>query len=114
MKQITSKLNIKSITMINTSVEKLLLNAILASFALVALSYVLLLGNMVKDVVERKSFEAKAKTLSVEVQDLEVAYLDAASNIDLNLSRSLGFKETQATFTSPASLGAAEKVQNEL
>ena len=109
-----SKLNIRSITMINTSVERLLLNAVLISFALLAFSYLLLLGNMVKDVVQRKSFEAKSRLLSVEVQDLEVAYLNASNSIDLNLSRSLGFKEAQTTFTSNTSLGAAETVQNEL
>lgn len=107
MRAISSKLNIyiKSIGVINNNIEKLVLNIILGSFGVLALLYVLFLGNMVKDIIERRVFEADARSLESEVQSLEVTYLAMSSNIDLNLSYSMGFKETKTTFTSRKSLG---------
>ena len=107
MKQISSKLNIyiRSISIINNNIEKLIFNVVVGSFGLLALLYVLFLGNMVKDIIERRGFEADARSLSSEVRDLEVTYLAMSSNVDLALSYSLGFQEAKTTFATRKSLG---------
>lgn len=66
--------------------------------------YVLFLGNMIDNIMERKNLEALAYTLSSEVRDLELTYLSMSSNVDLDLSHSLGFKEIQTTFATHKSL----------
>lgn len=96
----------KSVNVINNN-EKLVLNIIFGSFGLLALLYVLFLGTMVKDIIERRSFEADARTLSSEVRDLEVTYLAMSNNVDLALSHSLGFKEAKTVFTTRKSIGYA-------
>ena len=100
MRQMSLKLNmfIKSVSLIN-NIEKLIFNVIISSFCLLSLLYIVFLGNMVKNVVERKSLEADAHTLSSEVKDLELTYLSMSKNIDLNLSYSMKFKEVQPTFS---------------
>ena len=90
---------------INNNIEKLILKIILWSFALLALLYVIFLGNMVSDIAERRSLESVARTLSSEVGNLELTYLSMSNNVDITLSHSLGFKETKATFTTRKSLG---------
>ncbi|GEM_PF-557683 len=78
---------------------------ILVSFGALAFLYVFLLGNMVLNIVERRSLEADVRSLSSEVRNLEVTYLSLSNNIDLPLSHSLGFQETKATFATRKSLG---------
>ncbi len=92
-------------SIINNNIEKLTLNIILWSFGTLALLYVLFLGNMVKNITERRSFEANARFLSNEVRDLEVTYLFMSNNIDLTLSYSMGFKEAKTTFATRKPLG---------
>ena len=78
--------------------EKLILNIIFCSFGALALLYVLFLGNMVGNIIERRSLEANARALSNEVKDLELTYLSMSNNVDLAFSRSMGFQETKITF----------------
>src|SRR3989338_11098438 len=100
MKTISSKfkMHVGSVSIVNNNIEKLAFNIIFVSFGILALFYVLFLGNMVKNIIERRSLEADARTLASEVRDLELAYLNMSSGGDLSLSHSMGFKETQATF----------------
>jgi hypothetical protein len=107
MKQMSLKLNmyVRSINVINNNFEKFILNTIFYFFGILMLFYILILGNMVKNIVERQGLEASLRSLSTEVQGLEVAYLSMSNNIDLALSHSLGFKETQATFATRKALG---------
>lgn len=107
MKQISAKLNtyVSGVSVINNNAEKIILKVILWSFGGLALFYVLILGNMVKDIVERQSLEAEARSLSNEVRDLEVVYLSMSSGVDLAYAYSLGFTETKASFSAPKSLG---------
>ncbi|MES3031846.1 MAG: hypothetical protein V4699_01225 [Patescibacteria group bacterium] len=107
MRAISSKLNIyiKNISFINTNIEKLLFNFILWSFGALVVLYVMFLGNMVKNIVERRGFESDARALSSEVSNLELTYLAMSNNIDLKYSYSLGFKETKANFATRKSLG---------
>ena len=95
----------KNANVINNNIEKLVLNIIFCSFGALALLYILFLGNMVRDIVERRSFETKALSLSNEVRNLEVTYLSVSNNVDLALSYSLGFQEVKTTFATRKSLG---------
>ncbi len=72
--------------MINHNLEKTVLRFILCSFGLLALLYILFLGNMVKNIIERRSLEADARTLSNEVGNLELNYLSLSNSVDLPLS----------------------------
>ena len=107
MKQISLKFNthIRNTNIINHDIEKIIFRFIFWSFGALALLYVLFLGNMVKDIIERRSLELNARVLLSEVRDLELTYLSMSNSIDLNLSYSLGFKETQATFATRKALG---------
>jgi len=107
MRQISSKLNIyiAGASIINNGIQKLTLNIIFWSFGALVFFYVLILGNMVKNIVERQSLEARVYTLTNEVRNLEATYLSMSNNVDLALSYSMGFKNTQATFTTRKALG---------
>ncbi|OGI95165.1 hypothetical protein A2917_00735 [Candidatus Nomurabacteria bacterium RIFCSPLOWO2_01_FULL_42_17] len=91
---------------INNNIEKLSLHFILLSFGVLALLYLIFLGNMVKNIVERRSLEARAVSLSNEVRNLEVTYLSLSKGVDLPMSYSMGFKETKATFVSRKSVNS--------
>jgi hypothetical protein len=117
MKAIGIKLNtyVRSVSVVNNNVESIILNIILWSFAVLAILYILFLGNMVKNIVERRSLETRALALSSEVRNLELTYLSLSNKIDLPLSYSLGFKEAQTTFATQKSLGygnVSEPAQN--
>ncbi len=100
---------IKRVNVINNNIEKLILNIIFCSFGALAFLYVLFLGNMVGNIIERRSLEANARILSSEVKDLELTYLSMSNNVDLALSHSMGFQETKITFATrkPLSYGSA-------
>ena len=99
---------------IGNDIERVLFKIIVWSFVAVALWYVLLLGNMVSDIVERRALEASARSLSNEVGELELTYLSISNSIDLAFSHSMGFKETKAQFTTRKSLGSTKLVKNEI
>lgn len=105
MKAISSKMHIMGANIINNNLERFILNFILCSFGALALLYVFLLGNTVRDIVERRGLEINARTLSNEVRNLELTYLSMSNNIDLTLSYSMGFKETKPMFATRKSLG---------
>ncbi len=109
MKAISAKLNIRGVDVVNNNnIEKIALNIILWSFGALALSYIFLMGNMVLNIVERQGSEARARVLTNEVRNLEVTYLSMSNDVDLNLSYSMGFKETKAIFATRKSFGFAE------
>ncbi|MEO7596832.1 MAG: hypothetical protein ABIS26_00275 [Candidatus Paceibacterota bacterium] len=111
MKEISSKLkmHVQNVNVINHNFERVTLNTILAFFAALCFLYILLLGNMVGNIVERRSLELSVRNLSSDVSALELTYLSMSSNVDLNLSHSLGFKETKATFATRKSIGLNTK-----
>lgn len=119
MKAISSKLNIYvrnagSASIINNYIERITLRFIFWSFAALALLYILLLGNMVFDIVERRSLEISARSLSNEVRNLELTYLSMSNNVDLALSYSMGFQEAKASFAIRKSLGSIKMPQNDI
>jgi len=71
--------------------------------------YVVFLGNMVFNIVERRSLETEARNLSNEVSDLEVAYLSLSKDVDINLSREFGFHEIKPNFATREALGFGSK-----
>lgn len=113
MKQISSKINmhIRNINVINNNIERFTLNIVLWSLGVLALLYIVFLGNMVKNIVERQSLEASARSLSNEVSNLELNYLAISNNVDLNLSHFMGFKETKTVFATRKSFGLRSGVK---
>jgi len=93
------------VSIINNNIERILLNFVVLSFGTLAFIYLLLLGNMVSNIVARRSLEINARALSGEVRDLELTYLSMSNSVDLPLSYSMGFKETKASFATRKSLG---------
>lgn len=91
------------------------LKLLLYAFAGLALCYVLVLGNIVWNIVERRSLESEARTLVNDVSDLELEYLSLSSSIDASLGSSLGFIETRTEhFATRKSLGSLAIAGNEL
>ena len=115
----TMNLKIKSyaeaISIVDTdNLQKRTLHFLITSFGILGVCYILILGSMVFNIVERRALEEGARTLSTEVGDLELSYLDASSDIDLELSHSLGFKETNIKFATRKTLGSIKLAQNEI
>ena len=104
-------MHFRNVSLINNNVEKIVLRSIVVSFAGLAFLYVLLLLNMVFNIVERRSLEKEALALSNEVGELELSYLSLSSGIDLALSHSLGFKETNTKFATRKSLGSLGSIK---
>jgi len=104
-----------SASIVNNDVERITLRFILWSFGVLAFFYVLLLGNMVFNIIERKSLENSARSLESEVRNLELTYLSMSNNVDLVFSQSLGFREVKTNFATRkafGSLGSVEMLQN--
>lgn len=78
---------------------------ILVSFGILALFYVVILGNITFNIIERRSYEAEARNLSNEVQELELTYLKMSEKVDPILARDMGFKEAEESITARKSLG---------
>lgn len=109
--------NVSNAGIINNNLERFSLQAILCSFGVLTAWYILLLGSMVFNIVERRALETSARALGSEVADLELIYLSMSNNIDLALSHSMGFQEVKANFAtrkSFSSLGTIKLVKNEI
>lgn len=91
-----------------------LLHLMLWTLGALALCYVLLLGSMVFNIVERKSLDTYARTLSNEVGNLELKYLSEAQKVDLNLAYSLGFKDIKKTYATRQKFGSISIAKNEI
>lgn len=117
MRQASLKLktNIQNVNIMNNiQIEKYIFKIMISILAALAIWYVLILGSMVFNIVERKSLEKEALTLTNEVGNLELSYLAISNNIDLALSSSMGFKETKASFATRKSLGTLKIAKNEI
>ncbi len=118
MKQISKKLKTgaQNVNILAYDNKSLILNTLFWSFGILALLYVVLLGNMVRNIVARRGLETNMRSLSNEVNDMELTYLSESKNIDLNFSHTLGFKETKAVYATRKSLGFGnvKLAQNEI
>lgn len=106
-----------SITNNNLEMSRIVLNAVLFILAALAFWYVLILGNMVFDIVQRKTLEKEMLALSNEVGQLELAYLSITGAMDLSGAFSMGFKEVNSAFAtrkSIKSLGSLTLGSNEI
>ena len=99
----------------NNNLNRRILNILLGSIGALALCYVIFLGNMVFNIIERKSLETEAHTLSNAVNDLEIQYLSKSNKIDLSLANSMGFIEaTQKKYVAHKYVGSLKIAKNEL
>lgn len=96
----------------NDNLQSRMLSFVLWSFGLLALTYILILGNTVFNIVERRTVEANARAIATEMGELEIEYLRLSSQIDVTLGTSLGFKEVKdKQFATRKSLGALNSVK---
>lgn len=110
LKSYTSNVNIIN----NGNLRKNILNIMLWTVGILAFCYIFFLGNMVFNIVERKSLEVYAHTLSNDVGELELEYLSLSQKIDLNLAYSLGFQEVKTKFATRKTLGSISIAKNEI
>ena len=91
----------------NNNLERRIFTTLLLGFAFFTAIYLLLLGNMIFNIIERKTAETEIRNLSSSVSGLELSYLSLSKNINLDMAGSLGFSETsQKKFTSRKALGS--------
>jgi len=118
MRQATIQLKtrIKNVTITNNNieVEKVVLNAMVSVFCGLAILYFLILGNMVFNIVQRKTLEKKELALESEVGNLELSYLSVSNSVDIALSSSMGFQKTQVNYAIRKSLGSLKIDNNEI
>ena len=118
MRQATIQLknSIQNVNIMNNNIEvnKVILNTMLSVFGMLAVFYVLILGNMIFSIVQRKTLEKEELFLSNEVGNLELSYLSVSGSVNMALSASMGFKETKATFATRETLGSLKIVNNEI
>ncbi len=112
--QIKRKINNVNIMNNNIAIGKITLNAMLSTIGVLALLYVLILGSMVFDIVQRRSLEKEALALSNEVSELELSYLSVSNSVDTAMSIKMGFKETKANFATRKVLGSLKLANNEI
>ncbi len=86
-----------------------LLYGMLCFTAGLAVLYLIFLSNMVFNIVERRSLEAEARTLTSQVGDMELTYLSLSSSLDMNLAHSMSFQATKPNFATRPSLGLGSK-----
>ena len=111
MKNYATNVNVAN----NNSPERKVLNLMLWSLGLLAFCYVLFLGNMVFNIIERRALEADARSLLNEVGNLESEYFSVSNNIDITLATSMGFKDTKdKQYAVRKSLGSISLAKNDL
>lgn len=71
---------------------------LMVGFGVFAFLYVLVLGNMVFNIIERKTVEASTRETLNEVADLETSYMTLVNNIDKTSPLALGLVEVKPTF----------------
>ncbi len=115
MKQATVKLkmyagNVNEV--VHSDVRSNLVRGIFWYMGVLAVMYVLFLGSMVFNIVERKALEGEARELASTVGTLELDYLSLSSKIDLNFSYDKGFREADTKFATRKSLGSLQGTSN--
>ncbi len=98
----------------NSNLRKRILNTMLLILGILVFFYLYFLGNMVFNIVERKTLNVYAYTLSNDVGNLELKYLSMSQKVDLNLANSLGFRETKTKFATRKTLGSIKISKNEI
>ncbi|MFA7285255.1 MAG: hypothetical protein WC011_00190 [Candidatus Paceibacterota bacterium] len=78
---------------------------IVVAFGIFSFLYVLVLGNMIFNIIERKTVELDIRNLANEVGNLESDYIALANTIDKNSSVSFGFNEISPVFATRTAIG---------
>ena len=78
----------------NIDTQKILFRIILMSLVALLTVYLYLIGSITFNVVARKSLENTVKSLSTNVNELDLAYLNGVNKIDKEYALSLGFVDT--------------------
>jgi len=90
----------------NDNLERRIFNIMLVILGALAICYVIFLGNMVFNIVERTSLSKESRILSNEVGKLELEYISISNKVNLSLATSLGFRESkEKQYTTRKSLG---------
>jgi len=108
MKQISLKLNsyAGNINIVNNyDIQKRVRNTMFIFVVILAFCYVLILGNTVFNIIERRVLETESRSLSNEIGNLELQYLSMSDKVDFELAKSMGFKEIKAKFATRKTLG---------
>ncbi len=87
----------------NGNLQKRILNIMLWTLGTLALLYVFLLGNMVFNIIGRRTLETRALTLSNDVGSLELEYLSLSQKVDL-ISHTLSVLKKQKQHLPPVKL----------
>jgi len=82
-----------NVNVANNKLDRQILNILLWSLGALTLCYVLFLGNMIFNIIERKALEVDTRSLVNEVGNLESQYISVSNKVDLSLAGSMGFKE---------------------
>ena len=98
----------------NHGLQKSILHTIFVSFGVIFVSYVLVIMGIIFNIAERKALDTQARNILNEVGELELTYLSKSSNIDISLSKSLGYKEVKAEYATRKSLGYISNVENNI
>ena len=96
----------------NNDLAKRALHFMFLSLGVLSIIYFIVLSNMVFNIVQRRNLESQARTLTNDVNNLELSYLSLSNKVDLNLAYSLGFKETKTEFTTRKTLGSIKIANN--
>ncbi|MFZ1020017.1 MAG: hypothetical protein WAN61_03455 [Minisyncoccia bacterium] len=107
------KTSIKNATVLNNiDAQKIIFNLIISVFVALSIFYVVILGNMVANIVQRRTLQKEATALSDQVNSLELSYLSISGGVNLSSALSLGFAQTTASFATRKSLGYNFPVEN--
>lgn len=114
-------LKIKDYTTTIFTIESLtlrinLFKSLMVGFLLCAMLYLVFIASIVLGIVERNNYENKIRSLSTEVSELELAYLEGSASIDLEYSYSLGFEQVEKQFATRRqfSMGDLKLAKNEI
>ena len=77
----------------NTNTQKTLFRVLITSSILLFAVYIYLIGSITFNVIARKSLENALATLSGEVDQLELTYLNSVNKTDKNYALENGFVE---------------------
>lgn len=89
-----------------------MLYSLFVSFGIFSFLYVLVLGNMILNIIERKTVELDIRNLANEVGNLESDYIALTNTIDKNSSVTLGFNEVKPVFATRTTLGYISQDNN--
>lgn len=89
-----------------------ILKFIFYAFGILALGYVFILGNLVTNIIERRTLEVEARELTNVLSSLELEYLEKGSAIDLEYSHNLGFKDTKIFYATRLNVDNVKLAKN--